>query len=151
MPLPAGWPPRPATDRRSIRFFKAGTGTADFADNAYLFSDSVTGANTFVPLPYVQAGSNTPVTLGGNPSGTGQNMNDANLLAAPGAQEVPKAMIWCQTMRVCNDGSGVLEFSFDGTNVHGQLKAGESVIYRVRFEAGIALRGNGNAFRVEAW
>ncbi len=39
MVFPLGWPPRPATQRRSIRFFATGTGTANFSDNAFLFNN----------------------------------------------------------------------------------------------------------------
>jgi len=151
MALPAGWPPRPAEGRRSFRFYKTGTATANFSDNAYLFVDGV-GANTLTPLPYVAPGSNTPVAIGAQPLGTGQDGHDANILAAPGLQEVPKSMIWCQTLRLCNDDStNPLEYSFDGTNVHGKLLKNEQVIYRVRFEAGISVRGTANTFRIEAW
>lgn len=138
MALPAGWPPR-ISSRPSIRFFIAGTGTADFADNAYLFSGQAS-ANPYTPLPVVQPGSNAVVNIGSGPQGTG--------IADAGD---PVKMIWADTIRICNDGDGTLEFSFDGTNVHGQLLTGEKVIYRNRHEGGIAIRGNTFAFRVEAW
>ena len=70
-----------------------------------------------------------------------------------------KALIWANTIRICNDGGGDLEFSFAVTGdagapalpVQGVVKAGEQVVYRSRYEAGIALRGAGVSFRVEAW
>lgn len=40
MPFPSGWPPRPATNNRTGRFYVAGTGTANYADNAFLFADA---------------------------------------------------------------------------------------------------------------
>jgi hypothetical protein len=151
MAFPAGWPPRPAEGRRSFRFYVTGTATANFSDNAYLFIDGA-GANTITPLPYVAPGSNAPVSIGTQPTGTGQDVHDANILASSGNQAVPKSMIWCQTIRLCNDdGANYLEYSFDGTNVHGKLLKSEQVLYRVRFEAGISVRGTTNAFRIEAW
>lgn len=139
MALPAGWPPRSASGRRSIRFYKAGTGTANFEDNAYLFSGNA-DANTYVPLPVVQPGSNAVVNIGSTPSGTGTNDVGA-----------PVSMIWSNGIRVCNDGAGTIEFSFDGTNVHGKIAANQSVVFWNRYEAGIAVRGAGIAFHVEAW
>lgn len=50
MALPVGWPPRPASSLRSIRFFTSGTTTGAFSDNAFLFKDGA-GANTLVPTP----------------------------------------------------------------------------------------------------
>lgn len=139
MPFPANWPPRPSTGVRSIRFFVSGTGTANFADNAYLFIEGA-GANPFVPAPDVPYGSGVTVNNPLTPTGTG----------ATQAPVVP-AQIWSGTMRVCNDGGSALEFSFDGINVHGRLLPGDDFSYRNRYEAGISLRGNGVAFRVEAW
>lgn len=158
MAFPVGWPPRPASGVHSIRFFISGTGTANFSDNAWLFSD-LPGANPFVPLPYVEAGQETDVKIGdltggGSPMGTGQDARDANILAPAGEQAVPHSMIWAQTIRIINDTPGgvPIEFSFDGVNVHGAVTNEEGpVIYRARFEAGISVRGNGLDFRVEAW
>jgi hypothetical protein len=88
MAFPEGWPPRPASGRRSIRFF-IDTGvnaTADFADNAYLFSDGIS-ANTFKQTTTLTAGDEkkpTPVgapdpifDAGGSPLGTGRHPGDA--------------------------------------------------------------------------
>ena len=66
-----GWPPRPPSGTRSIRFYATGTGTANFSDNAFLFIDG-TNANPFVPLPVVPPGSTAPVALGSFPVGTGR-------------------------------------------------------------------------------
>lgn len=38
MPFPLGWPPRPASGQRSIRFAANGTSTANFFDSAFLFA-----------------------------------------------------------------------------------------------------------------
>jgi hypothetical protein len=65
--------------------------------------------------------------------------------------KVPKAMLWAQTIRVINAGGGDLEISFDGVNVHGLVPAGLINVYRNRFEAGIAIRGNGVSYVIEAW
>jgi len=151
MAFPTGWPPRTAEGRRSIRFFKTATATAAFADRAYLFIDG-TGANTFIPLPYVAPGSKAPVHIGRTPSGTGQDAHDVNPSAAPVDRVVVKAMIWANTLRIFNDDASVeLEFSFDGTNVHGKIPPQSHIVYRNRYEAGIAVRGNGADFRIEAW
>lgn len=148
MAFPAAWPPRPPSGIRSIRFYTSGTATNDFADNAFLFIDGGSGAaNPFTPGPATStsSGSTTnPLT----PTGTGLSPNVANQLTSP----VPP-MIWSQTIRLCNDGANSLEYSFDGTNVHGLLLKGEQVVYRNRFEAGISVRfvGGATTFRVEAW
>lgn len=141
MAFPAAWPPRVASGIRSIRFYGSGTSTANFADNAFLFINGA-GANTFSPVPAVTGGATAdPLT----PAGTGTLTT----------QPIVHPMIWANTIRVCNDGANTLEFSFDGTNVHGVLLKGEQVSYRNRFEAGIAFRypagGAASAFRVEAW
>lgn len=44
-----------------------------------------------------------------------------------------------------------LEFSFDGTNVHGKVDAGETLVMRQRYEGGISVRGAGATFRITAW
>jgi hypothetical protein len=146
MAFPAAWPPRPSSGLRSIRFYATGTATANFSDNAFLFIDGA-GANTFTPSPAVSTSSGAtvnPLT----PTGTGLSPNVANQLTSP----VPP-MIWSQTIRLCNDGANALEYSFDGTNVHGKLLTGELALYRNRFEAGIAVRfvGGATTFRIEAW
>jgi hypothetical protein len=138
MPLPSTWPPRAPSGQRSIRFYKTGALTADFADNGWIFGDAANGANTFVPLPKIAPGSNTVVNLGPSPQGGGQNNSDD-----------PAVMIWANNIRLTVTG-GDLEYSFDGTNVHGRVLSGTSVLYRNRIEAGIAVRGAGT-FYVEAW
>lgn len=140
MPIPTGFPPRPSTTVRSVRVYKAGIGTADFADNAILFA-TVPGANPYTPLPVLPIGGPSIVPIAvPTIAGTGTST----------AQDPP--VIYSGNIRISNDDpANDLEFSFDGTSVHGVLKHDESVIYRQRFEGGIALRGNGVPFRVEAW
>lgn len=133
MPLPTNWPPRVASGVRSIRYYKTAAATANFPDNAYLFIDGV-GANPYTSLPVV-SGGNTALPL--TPTGTGVSSDGT------------AAMIWAGTIRVTAVG-GDIEFSFDGTNVHGKVLSGNSAVYRNRYEAGIALRGAGT-FIVEAW
>lgn len=137
MPFPASWPPRYPSTHRSIRFYVTGTGTADFADNAWIFSE-LTGANPYTPLPLIAPGSSTVVAV---PPIAGSGRNDAG---------APAPMIYSNSIRITSLGA-VLSFSFDGTNVQGLIRAGEAVIYRNRVEAGIAVSGVGSTFTIEAW
>jgi hypothetical protein len=163
MPFPAGWPPRVASGRHSLRFYATGTATAAFADSAFLFADQA-GANPFTPLPYVppggEPGKSGPTVLPPTPSGTGQDAHDVNTsisfdtIAAPVQQEVPHKMMWSFGIIVANDspsGGPDLEYSIDGTNVAGLVKAGELHAYDYRHEAGICFRGLGAVFRCIAW
>ncbi len=161
MPLPAGWPPRVASGRRSIRVYIPGTTTIAFADNAYLFA-AVTGANTFLATPYVPpGGESVTVNLGdnqttGSPMGGGRDPHDADYAPAvtPGLNAPPVPMIWSYGIRIYNDGAAHdLQFSFDGSAVHGIVKPLTMNEYWIRHEAGIALRWVVGAtdFRVEAW
>lgn len=146
MAFPAAWPPRVPSSMRSIRFFTSGTATANFSDNAFMFIDG-SGANTFTPVPNVLYGSNTPVADPPTPAGTGA------ATVASGMVGGPPPMIWSYAMRIFNDGGNALEFSFDGTNIHGRLLGGEEMTYNKRHEAGIAVRyvGGTTTFRIEAW
>lgn len=136
MPFPAGFPPRSPSNRRSIRFYVSGSATANFDDSAYIFAQD-TGANTYTPLPIIAPGDvTTPVHVG---SPSSPVSTDAELLVFSGS------------IRIYNDGGGDLEFSFDGTNVQGVVKASKDALYNFRYEAGIAVRGAGIAFRIEAW
>jgi len=146
MAFPVGWPPRPASGMRSIRFFTSGTATANFSDNGFLFING-SGANTFTPLPNIEYGSNTTMTVPLTPQGTGAATVASGMVGGP----VP--LIWAYAIRVCNDGANALEISFDGTNVHGRLLTGEEYTYYKRHEAGIAVRyvGGATTFRIEAW
>lgn len=137
MPLPASWPPRQSSGRRSIRFYKTGTATAAFADNAFIFGDAANGANTYTASPVVQPGSNAVVNIGAPPTGTAATPDN------------PYPMIWCDTLRITAV-AGDIQFSFDGTNVHGVVLSGTSAVYRSRSESGIAVRGTGT-YHVEAW
>jgi hypothetical protein len=138
---------------RSIRFFQDGTATSNFADNAFLFIDGA-GANPFTPAPYVPAGSSVQFNAPLAPTGTGGGASPAPYPDPSQAPPTVYPMLWSGNIRICNDGSGDLEFSFDGTNIHGRLKSGELFQYRNRYEAGIAVRGVAAAtplFRIEAW
>lgn len=95
--------------------------------------------NPYVPLPVVEAGSSTPVTLDSNPMGGGQNDLGA---AAP--------MIYSEGILVTAT-TATVEISFDGVNIHGSIPAGETRSYSGRREAGIAVRGTGATFAIEAW
>lgn len=157
MAFPEGFPARLPSGRRSIRFFVTGTATAAFSDSAYLFYDD-TGANPFTPTPYVPPGAETQVvnignqtTSPGSPMGTGRDPRDANYNIPFAQQAQPKPVIWCSSLRICNDGVGDLEFSFDGTIVHGVVKSGEKLEYRNRYEGGISVRGAGLVYRIESW
>jgi hypothetical protein len=161
MAFPTGWPPRPASGVRSIRYYQSGTAAAAgaFADNAYLFIDGV-GANPYVPLPYVAPGSTASVATGTLqvPSlpATGQDAHDAapvtHINPPVTDQAVPRAMLWSSRIRIENTGANDLDFSFDGTNVHGVVPAGEVRDYTQRIEAGIAIKStSGTTFRIEAW
>lgn len=57
---------------------------------------------------------------------------------------------WSQGIRITAVAADV-EYSFDGTNVHGIVLAGTSSDYWERHEGGIAVRGVGSTFHVEAW
>jgi len=144
MAFPAGWSTRRMPDRRSLRFYKTGSTTANFEDNAYLFSGNA-DAIPFVPTPVVRPGSTEVVNLDGpTPYGTG---------TANAPTTVP--MLWCSALSIINASDTYdLEVSFDGTNVHGVVLAGERMTYRDRYEAQVSLRGVGGAtveFHVEAW
>lgn len=146
MAFPQGWPPRPASGVRSIRFFQSGNATANFSDNAYLFIDGVS-ADTYTKTPVVAPGDLTPVafgdlTRGGGPAG-----------GSPNSDPVTKASMWANTIVVYNDSGNDLDISFDGSNVHDRILAAETPkyhLYRNRHEAGIAVKGAG-AFRIAAW
>lgn len=150
MPYPTGWPPRVASGQRNIRFYVADTATAAFSDRAYLFGDQLT-ANTYVPLPDIRPGEDVsapdysgPHDIGANPQGTGQHGDD------------PHPMIWSENIRILNFGATNIEFSFDAAGtvqgvVPPQTANGPGEVIMERSEAGIAIRGAGNDFVVEAW
>lgn len=150
MPFPTGWPPPRPSGIRSGRFYAAGTGTAAFDDNAFLFGAPLTAMNT-LPTPYVAPGSSAPTDFGRLPVGGGRDPRDSRA-SAELVTGTTQAYSWLANLRICNDGGGVLEFSFDGVNVHGVVMPGdEPPVYAGRYEAGIAVRGVGAVFRIEAW
>jgi hypothetical protein len=266
MPFPAeGWPPRPPTGRRIIRFFAEGIATANFYDNAFLFNsgnqaiatlgegdanrlvivtidaagpagndyqievvrptsghpaalsatlsgqlitvslatlasgelDAVANTATLVaaaigaiggvsavangtgagaltateqaknffaggglvlPTPYVPPGGASTIAhagdryKGGGPLGGGRRDVDPN----QDVYNTPFAHVWASTIVVQNDDgapANTIEVSFDGINVHGEVRGGEKVEFWYRHEAGIAIRltAGAPAFRVQAW
>lgn len=142
MAFPPSWPPRYPSTSRTLRFYVTDTATANFADKAYMFAEQTT-ANPYTPLPVVQPGSNAVVVV---PNTAGSGLATPTSTGAEG----PVAQIWSSYIRISVSGA-VLEYSFDGTTVHGQILAGESFLYYERRESGIAVRGAGAAFRIEAW
>ena len=145
MAFPVGWPPRPATHVRSIRFFAKGTATANYDDSAWIFAQQA-GANPFLATPKIDPGDERTTaqvgdtTAGGSPLGGGVEV---------GADAV-EPMIWAGTVLICNDGAAALQFSFDGTNDAGEVAAGEQQVFRQMHEAGIAVKGVTD-FRIFAW
>ena len=95
--------------------------------------------NPYIPLPVVEPGSSTIAVLDSNPMGGGQNDLGA---------EAP--MIFSEVILVTATAAAV-EISFDGINVHGSVPSGETRQYSGRREAGIAVRGVGATFAIEAW
>jgi hypothetical protein len=152
MAFPPAWPPRVPSGVRSIRFYTSGTATSAFADNAFMFLDGA-GADPYTPAPFVPYGSSAPVVNPPTPTGTGGGPVGSPYTDPSQAPPTSWPMLWSGNVRICNDGAGALEYSFDGTNVHGLLKSGEIFMYRNRYEAGIAIRGVAATplFRIEAW
>lgn len=152
MPLPEGFPLRPPSSGRSARvYIRSGALTADFADNAWVFSQ-VAGADPRVAPPVVEPGSQQLVEIGTltNPGPATGSLRRS----PPGPENArdPVPMLYPRTIVVSNDGGGLLEFSFDGTTVHGRVPAGQRYEYKDRHEGGIAVRGAGvTACTIEAW
>jgi hypothetical protein len=67
----------------------------------------------------------------------------------PADPAVPE-QAWSSKIKVIAIGANV-QISFDGTNVHGFVLAGTSGEYDHRHEGGIAVRGVGATFHIEAW
>lgn len=114
------------------------------------------GGPIIAPTPKIDWGSRTPVRLGGlagggSPMGGGKNDGSPRDPYTP-----PPTMVWASTILISNDDStatNTLEYSFDGINVHGLVRGGETLTLRNRYEAGIAVRRGANtpAFRIHAW
>jgi len=164
MALPPGWVaslglPLPS-GRRSLRFFAAATTSGVFSDHAYNFAVPAAGADPVLmvpPSPVVRAGSE--VGSGASPSAAVSTPMGGHRDVSPAAQASPVTTMAASTIRVFNDGADDLEFSFDGTNIHGVVKPASATFcgfleYRNRMETGIAVRGHSGAavpFRIEAW
>jgi hypothetical protein len=158
MPFPAGWPPTPPSGVRSVRFFQAGTATADFADNAWLIGDTDAEAQVD-PTPIVRPGGDIG-TSEPRPTEIGRLARPAPPLGGGNVTPTgtpPQGAIVSRraagTFQISNDGAtNNLEISFDGTTVHGVVFPEETRTYRQRYESGIAVRSAaGTDFRVEAW
>jgi hypothetical protein len=112
------------------------------------------GSGTLVsPTPRVSPGAATAQATvgsrlaGGSPMGSGAGQS-----ASADPYVPPSPQVWAETILVRNDHvTNPLEVSFDGINIHGEVLAGEERVYRDRMEGGIAVRGAGVPFRVEAW
>jgi hypothetical protein len=154
MAFPVGWPPRLSPNVRPLRFFVEATSTANFSDRAYLFgTDPTTGqptqAGNVDQLPVVPHGAEQQVVNLQNPPIGGSGPSQGNTV-------IP--MRYADSIQISNDSlvaGDTIQISFDGTNIHGEIPAGETRRYRDRQEAGIAVRTkplSGNcAFRLEAW
>lgn len=161
MPTPPGWPPPPSDTRPSLRVYVAGTASANFADNAYLFADFSGPLNPLVPPTppdpvYTRAPNVAPGETGKAASFTGLPVDgwqprDGAVRAKTLPVPPPKLALYCTGIGILNLGGSPIEFSFDGTNVHGVVPGNSYRQYTDRREAGIALRGAGMAFRLEAW
>lgn len=132
LPLPSGV--------RSLRFYAEDTATANFADRAYAF-----GSGSTIPVqPRVQPGQEVASGNAATP-----------VISSPmGGASPQTALPAAYSIRIYNDGTDPLEFSFDGTHVHGVVMGGKEALYRRRFEPGICVRGRSAstpAFRIEAW
>lgn len=164
-----GWPPPSPSNIRSHRIFLQGNVSGLYDDNWYLFAD-VAGAHTLLPQPPVKPGGDfnaTPTVFGqfgdddtvptipSSPSGPTLQPDPAitaylSMGTGPADQQLaPKFALFTGSLRIFNDGTAGadsdLEFSFDGANLHGVVKAGESLYYEHRYEAGITLRHAGVA------
>lgn len=145
MPFPEGWPPKPATGVKSLRIRITGSGTADFADNAYLWIDQVAASNPFTPLPIVEPGGGVS-----KPGYTGPHNVDTPPVGSGVDSDGNKGSIWSSHIAIEATG-GALEFSFDGTTIHGIVPDGQRYEFSDRYEAGICVRGASATFVIEAW
>lgn len=163
MAFPPGWVntagnglPRPP-GIRSMRFFVEGTATANFSDRAYNFSVPANGSVgdqslQVPPSPKVSPGQE--VGSGRGVSAVVSSPQGGQRDVAPASQSTPVTAQAAYAIRISNDGSGVLELSFDGVSIHGVLLSGETREWRRRFEPGVAVRGRSTDtpnFRIEAW
>jgi hypothetical protein len=149
MPFPEGWPPRAVSSKRGLRFYRTGTSTASFEDNAWFFGSSL-GAHQ--PLPYVKPGSLDPVFVG-TVAGGGRDPRDTALGERPGIPiTCPR---FCLVFNDEEEGGGVLQVSWDGVDVHMEVFPQQEWTVEDILEGGISVRtrpGDADcAFRVVAW
>jgi hypothetical protein len=172
MPYPPEWPPSVSSSHHSLRVFIEGTATADFADSAYLFLEPSTQERAGDPpepsavfgrTPNIAPGEATKpadfgsVVQGGITTGVWEARNapvrGRSFVGRPTLTTLPPpAAAHCTGLSVFNSAmAGVLEISFGGGAVHGRVQPGERRVYSDRHEGGIAVRGAGIAFEIEAW
>jgi len=154
MAIPANFPPKKPSGIRTLNFYKEGTATTDYADNAYLFADGV-GANPFTAITKLAPGDISDITYGtstqsGQPMGGGSLNGPAN---TTGTQAKAPLVLWSNSISITNTGANDILFSFDGTNTAGRVKAGTTKLYNFRIEGGIAIKSVSatSAFYIEVW
>lgn len=133
--FPVNWPPPHGSGRHTLRFYASGTTTELYADNAFNFADNPIH-NSILPLPTVTS-SDIPA-VGALPPPTHAVPRAPAGTVGSGTALSKTPFLWANSLHVFNDGSGDLNISFDGTNLHGVIKAGKDHLYRNRMEAGIA-------------
>ena len=80
-------------------------------------------------------------------------VNDA---AFPDTETVLINVKWLKGFSISNEGTAVVEYSFNGTHVHGDLtpgKASESIFFdgRQRYKIWLRTATPGQVVRIEAW
>jgi hypothetical protein len=93
--------------------FFTGTTSANFSDNAILFG-SFASANQ--PLPYLKPGSTATIVVP-PVAGGGQAPEDAK-----GGVALGPPFVTCRFLWIYNDGPGIMQVSWDGTNVHDEIQ-----------------------------
>jgi hypothetical protein len=83
------------------------------------------------------------------------NSNDFSHTTIPFIDQVDSTPFVSQGIIIKNDNAAAgadIQFSFDGTNVHGKVKAGEDVTFDFRRERQIWIRSSAaSPFRFWAW
>jgi len=70
--------------------------------------------------------------------------------------EAGKTIVFtCRDMTIISDGANPVEFSFDGTNVHGEINIGEQLRFPNRAESSIWIRSSAastpGTLRIYVW
>lgn len=76
--------------------------------------------------------------------------SDNTITALTGAFVLQPFGFTSQSITVINEAAAIMDFSFDGVNIHGKLKNFESTVMDYRAQSGIYLRSSvpGSAYRV---